>query len=81
MLLGVSDTGPGVPLEAQARLFKKFQQVISTEGRRPGSGLGLPFCKLAVEAHGGKIWVESEAGKGSTFVVRLPVVEGENAPK
>lgn len=77
MLVGVSDTGPGIPPEAQARLFKKFQQVISKEGRRPGTGLGLPFCKLAVEAHGGEIWVESEAGKGSTFLMRLPIVDGQ----
>lgn len=73
MLLGVSDTGPGIPLESRPRLFKKFQQVVSTSGRRRGTGLGLPFCKLAVEAHGGEIWVESEVGKGSTFVVRLPL--------
>jgi NtrC-family two-component system sensor histidine kinase KinB len=79
MLVGVSDTGPGIPPEAQARLFKKFQQVISNEGRRPGTGLGLPFCKLAVEAHGGEIWVESEAGKGSDFLMRLPVVDGQTA--
>jgi len=73
MLLGVSDTGPGIPLEARPRLFKKFQQVVSTSGRRMGTGLGLPFCKLAVEAHGGEIWVESEVGRGSTFVIRLPL--------
>ncbi len=74
MLIGVSDNGPGIPPEAQARLFKKFEQVLSTEGRRSGTGLGLPFCRLAVEAHGGQIWVESAVGKGSTFFVRLPVV-------
>ena len=54
MLVGVSDTGPGIPQEAQARLFRKFQQVVSNMGRRVGTGLGLPFCKLAVEAHGGE---------------------------
>ncbi len=70
--LGVSDTGPGIPPEAQARLFKKFEQVISKQGRRRGTGLGLPFCKLAVEAHGGNIRVESEPGAGATFIVTLP---------
>lgn len=75
MLLGVSDTGPGIPPEAQGRLFKKFQQAVSTEGRRRGTGLGLPFCKLAVEAHGGEIWAESQVGQGSTFAMRLPVVD------
>ncbi len=74
LLLGVSDTGPGVPLEEQPQLFEKFQQIASVEGRRAGTGLGLPFCKLVAEAHGGKIWVESEVGKGSTFIVMLPVV-------
>jgi len=77
MLVGVSDTGPGIPPEEQNRLFEKFQQISSVKGRRAGTGLGLPFCKLAVEAHGGRIWVESEVGRGSTFVMRLPVVERE----
>jgi NtrC-family two-component system sensor histidine kinase KinB len=73
MLVGVTDTGPGIPTSAQPRLFAKFQQVNPDAGRRRGTGLGLPFCKLAVEAHGGQIWVESQVGKGSTFVMRLPV--------
>ncbi len=72
MLLGVSDTGPGIPLEAQSQLFTKFQQITPIEGRRGGTGLGLAFCRLVVEAHGGRIWVESEVGKGSTFVMALP---------
>jgi signal transduction histidine kinase len=83
MLLGVSDTGPGIPPEAQARLFQKFQQMISTAGRRRGTGLGLPFCKLAVEAHGGEIWVESPSERcgsggeygGTTFIMRLPTTK------
>jgi len=75
MLIGVSDNGPGIPPEERGRLFEKFQQVSSISGRRAGTGLGLPFCKLAVEAHGGKIWVESEVGRGSTFVIRLPIAE------
>ncbi|HHS97690.1 MAG TPA: GAF domain-containing protein [Chloroflexi bacterium] len=73
LLIGVSDNGPGIPPEEQPRLFKKFQQAGSVGGRRVGTGLGLPFCKLAVEAHGGRIWVESEPGKGSTFVISLPL--------
>jgi NtrC-family two-component system sensor histidine kinase KinB len=79
VLLGVSDTGPGIPPEAQPLLFQKFQQVATAKGRRRGTGLGLPFCKLAVEAHGGQIWVVSpsdeietvDPGRGSTFVIRL----------
>jgi NtrC-family two-component system sensor histidine kinase KinB len=76
--VGVSDTGPGLSTEAQSRLFTKFQQVVSVEGRRRGTGLGLAFCRLAVEAHGGRIWVESEVGEGSTFIFALPA-ESEQA--
>jgi signal transduction histidine kinase len=74
VLVGVTDTGPGIPAEEQSRLFEKFQQTSAT-GRRVGTGLGLPFCKLTVEAHNGQIWIESEVGKGSTFTMRLPAVE------
>lgn len=73
LLLGITDTGPGIPPDEVPRLFEKFQQTSAT-GRRVGTGLGLPFCKLAVEAHGGEIWIESEVGQGSTFVMRLPTV-------
>jgi two-component system, NtrC family, sensor histidine kinase KinB len=76
VLLGVTDTGPGIPPQEQHRVFEKFQQT-SVTGRRVGTGLGLPFCKLAVEAHGGQIWVESEVEKGSTFVMRLPTAKPE----
>jgi PAS domain S-box-containing protein len=75
LLLGVTDTGYGIPPEEQRLLFEKFQQT-SVPGRRIGTGLGLPFCKLAVEAHGGQIWVESEVEKGSTFIMRLPTKKG-----
>ena len=61
-----------IPPEEQERIFAKFQQGSHTTGRRVGTGLGLSFCKLVVEAHGGQIWVESEIGEGSTFVMRLP---------
>lgn len=74
VLVGVTDTGPGIPAGEQSRLFEKFQQTSAT-GRRVGTGLGLPFCKLTVEAHNGQIWIESEVGKGSTFTMRLPAVE------
>jgi NtrC-family two-component system sensor histidine kinase KinB len=76
MLVGVTDTGPGIPPQERRRVFEKFQQT-SVTGRRVGTGLGLPFCKLAVEAHGGQIWVESEVGKGSTFIMRLPTTRPE----
>lgn len=73
--LGVSDDGPGIPVEAQAKIFKKFEQGGSAQGRRRGTGLGLSFCKLVAEAHGGKIGVESAPGQGATFAMSLPAGE------
>lgn len=71
VLLSVQDTGPGIPLEDHARIFDRFTQ--AGQRRQWGSGLGLTFCKMAVDAHGGRIWVESASGKNSTFYVRLPL--------
>src|SRR5204863_5772151 len=69
----VSDTGEGIPREAFGRIFEKFGQVETRQaGRTMSTGLGLTFCKLATEAHGGRIWVESELGRGSTFFFTLP---------
>jgi signal transduction histidine kinase len=69
MQIWVSDTGPGIPPELQTRLFQKF---VTGALPQKGSGLGLAFCRLAVEAQGGHIWVESKAGQGSTFYFTLP---------
>ncbi len=69
--LSVADNGPGIPPEMHQKIFEKFGQVDGTQ-RRYGTGLGLTFCKLAVEAHGGKIGVISEVGQGSTFWFTLP---------
>jgi signal transduction histidine kinase len=66
----VRDTGQGIPAESFGRIFEKFGQL---DSRRVGTGLGLAFCKLAVEAHGGDIMVESTLGKGSTFSFTVPV--------
>jgi two-component system, NtrC family, sensor histidine kinase KinB len=73
----IRDQGPGIPREFHQRIFDKFGQVHSTRRSR-GSGLGLAFCKLAVEAHQGRIWVESVEGQGSTFAFTLPIAS-ENA--
>lgn len=71
----VRDQGIGIPPEDQARLFEPFHRGTNV-GKIPGSGLGLAITKKAVEVHGGTIVVESVAGKGTTFVVRLPCPEG-----
>jgi signal transduction histidine kinase len=73
ILFSVHDTGEGIPPEAFARIFEKFGQVESRiAGRKMSTGLGLAFCKLAVEAHGGRIWVESRLGQGSAFYFTIP---------
>ena len=69
----VSDTGPGVPEGYREKIFERFSQVPGLVGRRRGSGLGLTFCRLAIEAQGGKIWMEPRPGGGSIFMYTLPV--------
>src|SRR3989337_716560 len=70
----VSDTGPGIPKQFHELVFDKYWQAKDdkTDARR-GIGLGLRFCKMAVETHGGRIWVESEVGEGSKFVFTIPI--------
>ncbi|HEY9718168.1 MAG TPA: PAS domain-containing sensor histidine kinase [Trichormus sp.] len=69
----VCDQGPGVPAESQSRIFERFHQIADeSRSNKDGTGLGLAICKLLVEAHGGTIGVESTAGTGATFVVKLP---------
>ena len=72
--ISVTDTGIGIGPEDQARIFEEFRQVGSDyEHKREGTGLGLTLAKKFVELHGGRIWVESEVGKGSTFTFTLPI--------
>jgi len=73
LVFSVSDTGEGIPEEAFERIFEKFGQVPSRQGRMMSTGLGLTFCKLVVEAHGGQIGVKSKVGKGSSFFFTLPL--------
>jgi len=68
----VKDNGPGIPDEAQNQIFEKFSR-LQTGTKWKGIGLGLAFCRLAVEAHGGRIWVDSAEGEGSCFQMTLPV--------
>jgi signal transduction histidine kinase len=75
LIVRVRDNGQGIPPEYHQRVFQKFVQVTDQNGAplRKGTGLGLAFCRLAVEAHGGQIWVESAVGRGSTFSFALPL--------
>ena len=69
--LTVADQGPGVPAEHCDKLFDRFYRADSARGRG-GSGLGLSICREIVRAHGGRIWVDSDVGRGSSFSVALP---------
>src|SRR5438067_2249142 len=70
--ISVSDNGEGIPRDQHEHIFEKFGQTNSGRQHRHSTGLGLAFCRLAVEAHQGKIGVQSEPGKGSTFWFTLP---------
>ena len=79
--ISVTDTGLGIPPEEHKSIFHEFYQVgATTKGVREGTGLGLAITKRLVDQHGGKIWVESELGKGSRFTFTLPLAETAVAP-
>lgn len=70
----IEDKGPGIPQKYHKQIFDKFETLeLRYKGRKYSTGLGLTFCKMAVEAHGGTIWLDSEEGKGSRFYFTLPV--------
>lgn len=78
IFVSVEDTGIGIPEEEKERIFEKFKQVGDLiRGKPRGTGLGLPISKQIVEAHGGKIWVETKLGKGSTFYFTIPLKRKE----
>jgi NtrC-family two-component system sensor histidine kinase KinB len=77
VLVTVMDSGPGLPAEIRSSLFQKF---VTGRHRERGSGLGLAYCKLAIEAHGGRIWVGGEPGWGAVFHFTLPLDDMGRAP-
>jgi PAS domain S-box-containing protein len=81
VIVRVSDAGQGIPLREQERIFERYQRVESAATRRTqGAGLGLYICRAILEAHGGRIWVQSELGHGSTFSFSLPREEKSPLP-
>jgi signal transduction histidine kinase len=78
LAVSVADTGPGIPPDERDRIFEEFQQVDASSTRaKGGTGLGLAIAKRIVELHGGRIWVDSAPGAGSTFTFTLPARVGE----
>lgn len=77
--LWVQDNGPGIPEERRDYIFEKFARLQPNQFPK-GVGLGLAFCQLAVQSHGGKIWVESPPAQGSRFVFTLPKKLTESSP-
>jgi signal transduction histidine kinase/DNA-binding NarL/FixJ family response regulator len=75
LIFEISDTGPGIPLNEQFRIFEKFYRASNVLDGPKGSGLGLAIVKSIVENHQGRVWVKSTLGKGATFMVVLPVYE------
>jgi len=73
----VSDTGIGIAPEDQEKVFEEFRQVGTAAKKVEGTGLGLTLCRKFVELHGGRIWVTSQVGVGSTFTFAIPVRLGE----
>ena len=73
LILSIQDQGPGIPVEFREVIFDKFRRIKDGGGRK-GVGLGLAFCRLAVEAHGGNIWAGEPEGGGARFNFLLPIM-------
>jgi PAS domain S-box-containing protein len=79
LCIWVEDTGPGIPAEQRATIFKKYTRLHERGGAK-GIGLGLAYCRLAVEGHGGRIWVDEATQGGARFAFTLPIAEDQNLP-
>ena len=72
--VAVNDTGVGIAPEDHEAVFEEFRQVGTADKKAEGTGLGLTLCRKFIELHGGKIWVQSRLGAGSTFLFTIPAV-------
>ena len=77
--ISVTDTGIGIAPEDQEVLFEEFRQVGKSDKKAEGTGLGLALCRKFVELHGGRIWVKSQVGQGSTFTFTIPLLQEASA--
>jgi signal transduction histidine kinase len=75
--ISVTDTGVGIAPEDQGAIFEEFRQVGTADKKAEGTGLGLTLCRKFIELHGGRIWVTSQVGVGSTFTFKIPVRPAE----
>ena len=81
VVVSVEDHGIGIPRGSQSRVFERFYKVDRARVRGGGTGLGLSIARHVIEGHGGRIWVESEEGRGSTFSFALPVADEQGTPE
>jgi two-component system phosphate regulon sensor histidine kinase PhoR len=79
VVVSVEDHGIGIPRGSQARVFERFYKVDRARVRGGGTGLGLAIARHVIEGHGGRIWVVSDEGRGSTFSFALPVADGRGS--
>jgi two-component system sensor histidine kinase SenX3 len=77
LVMSVTDKGPGIPEHEQARIFEKFYRGDANRQSTPGTGMGLTIAREIVKAHGGRIWLHSRPGQGSTFSFSLPLIATE----
>ncbi len=75
MLLSIADNGVGIPLEHQHRIFERFYKVDQARTRGSGTGLGLAIVRHLVEGHGGRVWLSSTVGNGTTFYFTIPTAQ------